>query len=195
MSGPNSQGTGTSSRTGDASAAKLPRSAGSGGQDRGQGPARQQGTARQQTPARGAAQPRRGTQTRAPSRGARAPRATPRRVRLTLSRVDPWSVMLNAFLLSVAIAIAVVVMIAVLWIVLAGMGVFDNLNGVLKTLDRSGSQFNIMDYVGFGRVVSLAVVIGFIDIILMTALATLGAFLYNICASLVGGVRLTLSDE
>ncbi|WP_246136348.1 DUF3566 domain-containing protein [Leekyejoonella antrihumi] len=116
-------------------------------------------------------------------------------MRLTLSRVDPWSVMLNAFLLSVAIALAMVVVVAVLWIVLAGMGVFDNLNGVLRTLDRKGSSFNLMDYIGFGRVISLSVVIGFIDIILMTALATLGAFLYNICSSLVGGIRLTLSDD
>ncbi len=100
-----------------------------------------------------------------------------------------------AFLLSVAIGIAMVVMIAVLWTVLSGMGVFSNLNDLLRTLDREGSTFNILDYIGFGRVVSLSVVIGVIDVILMTALATLGAFLYNICASLVGGVQMTLSDE
>ncbi|TWE10358.1 DUF3566 domain-containing protein [Rudaeicoccus suwonensis] len=122
-------------------------------------------------------------------------RSTPRRVRLTLSRVDPWSVMKIAFLLSVAVGIAMVVMIAVLWTVLSGMGVFSNLNDLLRTLDREGSTFNILDYIGFGRVVSLSVVIGVIDVILMTALATLGAFLYNICASLVGGVQMTLSDE
>ncbi|TWP38360.1 DUF3566 domain-containing protein [Leekyejoonella antrihumi] len=140
--------------------------------------------------------PRPAAPTKGSARAAtRPPRATPRRVRLTLSRVDPWSVMLNAFLLSVAIALAMVVVVAVLWIVLAGMGVFDNLNGVLRTLDRKGSSFNLMDYIGFGRVISLSVVIGFIDIILMTALATLGAFLYNICSSLVGGIRLTLSDD
>ena len=122
-------------------------------------------------------------------------RTTPRRVRLTLSRIDPWLVMKIAFLLSVAIGIAMVVMIAVLWTVLQAMGVFGNLNNLLRTLDREGSAFNIMDYIGFGRVVSLSVVITVIDIILITALSTLGAFLYNICASLVGGVQMTFSDE
>lgn len=122
-------------------------------------------------------------------------RSTPRRVRLTLSRVDPWSVMKIAFLLSVAIGIAMVVMVAMLWIVLQGMGVWDNINELLRTLETSGKTFDIMDYVGFGRVVSLSVVIAVVDVLLMTALATLGAFLYNICSSLVGGVQMTLSDE
>ncbi len=129
------------------------------------------------------------------SRGGRAARTTPRRVRLSLSRVDPWSVFKIAFLLSVAIAIAGVVMMGVLWTVLSGMGVFDNLNDLLRSMDRKGSTFDLMDYIGFGRVMSLSVVVGVIDIFLMTAMATLGAFLYNICSSLVGGLHLTLTDE
>ena len=52
-----------------------------------------------------------------------------------------------------------------------------------------------MDYVGFSRVLSLSIVISFINILLLTALATLAAFLYNICAGLVGGVRQTLTDD
>ena len=46
-----------------------------------------------------------------------------------------------------------------------------------------------------GRVLSLSIVIGVIDVILMTALSTLGAFLYNICSALVGGLQLTLTDD
>lgn len=122
-------------------------------------------------------------------------RTTPRRVRLTLSRVDTWSVLKIAFLLSVAVAIASVVLVATLWTVLAGMGTFGAINDMLRTLDRQGSQFDILDYLGFGRAISFSIVIGVLNIILMTAIATLTAFLYNICASLVGGVQLTLSDE
>lgn len=112
-----------------------------------------------------------------------------------MSRVDPWSVFKISFLLAVAIAIAFVVMIGVLWTVLSGMGVFANLNDLLVSMDRQGSDFDLMDYIGFGRVMALSVVIGVIDIFLMTAMATLGAFLYNICSSLVGGTHLTLTDE
>lgn len=125
----------------------------------------------------------------------RPQRATPRRVRLTVSRIDPFSVFKVSFLLSVAIGIATVVMVGMMWTVLAGMGVFDNLNEFLRNLDREGSSFDLMDYVGFGRVMSLSVIIAVIDVILMTAIATLVAFLYNICASLVGGLQLTLTDD
>ena len=55
--------------------------------------------------------------------------------------------------------------------------------------------FDIMDYIGLGRVVSLSIVIGVIDVILFTAIATLGAFLYNVSAALVGGLQLTLTDD
>lgn len=152
-------------------------------------------------PAGGTARPVKAGQRRPAPRTGAAPgrrpggRSTPRRVRLTLSRVDPWSVMKIAFLLSVAVGIAMVVVVAMLWIVLQGMGVWDNINQLLRTLETSGKTFDIMDYVGFGRVVSLSVVIAVVDVLLMTALATLGAFLYNICSSLVGGVQMTLSDE
>ncbi|YAL83299.1 DUF3566 domain-containing protein [Dermacoccaceae bacterium W4C1] len=124
-----------------------------------------------------------------------AGRTAPRRVRLTVSRVDAWSVFKIAFLLSVAAAIAGVVMVAVGWAVLNGMGVFDAVQTMLTTLESEGTSFDLMDYIGFGRVVAFSVVIGVIDIILLTAIATLSAFLYNICASLVGGVQMTLSDE
>jgi hypothetical protein len=101
-----------------------------------------------------------------------------------------------SFLLAVAAGIAGVVLTGVLWLILSGMGVFADIDRVIKEIQPStASPFNIMDYIGFGRVLSLSIVIGVIDIILMTAIATLGAFLYNICSSLVGGIQLTLTDD
>jgi len=124
-------------------------------------------------------------------------RPAPRRVKLTVSRVDPWSVMKMSFLLSVAIGIAGVVMVSVLWTILSGMGVFADINRMVQEVlsSNNGSKFDLMDYIGLGRVVSLSIVIGVIDVILMTALSTLGAFLYNVCSSLVGGLQLTLTDD
>lgn len=121
----------------------------------------------------------------------------PRRVKLTVSRVDPWSVMKMSFLLSVAIGIAGVVMVTVLWTILSGMGVFADINRMVQEVlsSNNGSRFDLMDYIGLGRVVSLSIVIGVIDVILMTALSTLGAFLYNVSSSLVGGLQLTLTDD
>ncbi len=120
----------------------------------------------------------------------------PRRVRLAVARVDPWSVMKMSFLLSVALGVAGVVLTAVLWMILSTMNVFTDIEGVLQSLQTSQADpFSIKDYVGFGRITSLSIVIGVIDVILLTAIATVMAFLYNICSALVGGVQLTLTDD
>ena len=145
----------------------------------------------------GPGQPAASTKT-AGARTATAPRKAkgPRRVRLAVARVDPWSVMKMSFLLSVALGIAGVILTAVLWMILSTMNVFSDIEGVLQSLQTTTSDpFSIKDYVGFGRVVSLSIVIGVIDVILMTAIATVMAFLYNICSALVGGVQLTLTDD
>ena len=72
----------------------------------------------------------------------------------------------------------------------------NQVNGLVGQIIQDGENtFDIMDFLGFGRVVSLAIVVGVIDVILMTALATLAAFLYNVSSSLVGGLQLTLTDD
>lgn len=126
----------------------------------------------------------------------KAPVAAPRRIRLTVSRVDPWSTAKVAFLLSVAFGIAMVVMTAVLWTFLNGMGVFTKVNSMIgSVIQEGGRPFDIMDFVGFWRIISLSIVFAVIDVLLLTTLATLAAFLYNVSSSLVGGVQMTLSDE
>lgn len=119
----------------------------------------------------------------------------PRRVRLSVSRVDPWSVMKLSFLLSVAIGIMLVVAAAVVWMVLDGLAVFTEINTMITEIVGEESTISFLDYVQFDRVVSGAVVIAVVDVVLLTALSTIGAFLYNITAALVGGVTLTLTDE
>lgn len=125
-----------------------------------------------------------------------APRQAPRRVRLAVSRIDPWSIMKMSFLFSVAIGIAGVVMTAVLWTILNGLGIFSDIDRIISENQLASAEpIYILDYVGFRRVVSLSVVIGVLDVVLMTAIATLSSFLYNISSSLVGGIQLTLTDD
>jgi hypothetical protein len=44
-------------------------------------------------------------------------------------------------------------------------------------------------------VIGTSMLIGAVNVVLFTALATLGAFIYNVCADLVGGVELTLAER
>jgi len=95
----------------------------------------------------------------------------------------------------VALGIATVVASVVLWLVLNGMGIFDQINGVLGDISGTGEEFDVFNYVGFGRVLSLSTVVGVVNVVLITALSTIGAFLYNLGAGLVGGLHVTLSDD
>ena len=124
-----------------------------------------------------------------------APSSGPRRVRLAVAKVDPWSVMKLSFLLSVAVGIMIVVAAAVIWYTLDGQAVFTQVNSTIAEITGDPEFFDLLDYMAFDRVLSLATVIAVVDIVLLTALATIGAFLYNIVAALVGGIHLTLTDD
>lgn len=122
--------------------------------------------------------------------------AKSRRARLRLVRVDPWSVMKLAFALSIALAIVAVVAVTIVWAVLGAAGVWDAINSSVATvLSDNASAFDITDYVGFGRIIGLTLLISAVDVILITAIATIGAFLYNLAASLLGGLEVTLAED
>lgn len=125
---------------------------------------------------------------------ARAAAGAPRRVRLVVSRVDPWSAMKMSFLLSVALGIVLVVCLAVLWTVLNGMGVFDQANELIWQI-MGNEKFNVLDFAGLSKVLSLGTVLAVVNVALLTALGTLLAFLYNLGAGLVGGITTTLTDD
>ena len=127
-----------------------------------------------------------------------AARVRARRARLVLSRVDPWSVMKLAFLLSIALAIVSVVAVFVLWSVLDAMGVFDSVGSTVESVTRSQDNaqgIDILDYIGLGKVLSITMVLSAVNAVLLTALCTLSAFLYNMAASLVGGLHLTFTED
>ncbi len=164
------------------------------------GPSRSAGAAGGSAAAASAGRPppsgAQGARTRAA--GPKPRRTGPRRVRLTIQRVDPWSVFKISLLVAVGLGIAMVIMVAVLWTVLSGMNVFATINEFIVQVtsgEDSATAFDLMEYIGLGRVLSLTVVFAVANVLLLTALATLSAFLYNVCAALVGGAHLTLSDE
>ncbi|CAM2888631.1 DUF3566 domain-containing protein [Actinomyces slackii] len=123
--------------------------------------------------------------------------AGPRRVRLALTRVDPWSVMKASLLLSFAAGIMMIVATAFVWFMLDAMHVFSTIKDLVGTVagDESNAFKALVAYLELPRALSMATITAVVNMVLMTALATVGAFLYNITATLVGGIHLTLADE
>ncbi len=112
-----------------------------------------------------------------------------RRARLQLRRLDPWSTLKFSLVLSLAFFVIWMVAIGVLYGVLDQINVFDKLNHTINEINNSASNL-ITPKVVFGA----AAVIGAIYIVLFTALATIGSFIYNLCADMVGGIEVTLTD-
>ncbi|MGI5456282.1 DUF3566 domain-containing protein [Streptomyces sp. CA-249302] len=133
---------------------------------------------------------------RRPRTGART---TPRirKARLRVAKADPWSVMKVSFLLSIALGICTVVASAVLWMVMDAMGVFSSVGGTISeaTGSNESNGFDLQSFLSLPHVLTFAAVIAVIDVVLATALATLGAFIYNLSAGFVGGIELTLAED
>ncbi|MBZ9639877.1 DUF3566 domain-containing protein [Streptomyces sp. PSKA30] len=177
-----------------------------------QPPAQSAGAQQAASPLPGERQPQQSTgpyhppqayQTPAPAGAVRRPRTgartTPRvrKARLRVAKADPWSVMKVSFLLSIALGICTIVASAVLWMVMDAMGVFSTVGGTISeaTGSNESNGFDLQAFLSLPNVLLFATIIAVIDVVLATALATLGAFIYNLSAGFVGGVELTLAED
>ncbi|MCX4828108.1 DUF3566 domain-containing protein [Streptomyces sp. NBC_00006] len=133
---------------------------------------------------------------RRPRTGARTTPRT-RKARLRVAKADPWSVMKVSFLLSIALGICTIIAAAVLWMVMDAMGVFSTVGGTISeaTGSNESNGFDLQSFLSLPRVLMFTTVIAVIDVVLATALATLGAFIYNLSAGFVGGIELTLAED
>lgn len=120
-----------------------------------------------------------------------------RKARLRLSKLDPWSVMKTAFLLSIAFGIVTWVAVFLVWSAIGAAGVFDNINNTVSEVlgSPAAEPFRIENYINTGKVMGFTTLLACADVLIITALATLGSFLYNISATLLGGLEVTLASE
>lgn len=118
----------------------------------------------------------------------------PVRASMQIRRIDPWSTLKVSLLLSVALFFVWMITVAFLYLVLGGMGVWAKLNSNVGDLlnNASGSSTEL---VSSGTIFGGAFLIGLVNIVLMTALATIGAFVYNLITDLIGGIEVTLADR
>lgn len=120
----------------------------------------------------------------------------PKRARLYVTRVDPWSVAKAAFILALALGIVLVVAVGVLWWVLDYTGVFVTVSRTIdEVIGSATAGFDLLNLLEFSRVMGVAVVVASVEVVLVSVLATLFAVMYNLSVGLTGGVEVVLSDE
>jgi hypothetical protein len=127
-----------------------------------------------------------------PSRAAQATRARgPRRARLQLRHVNPWTVLKFSCVLSIALFFVWLIVVGILFGVLDAAGVVGKINDAYTTVQGGNAKAPVTAGIVFGG----AAIIGVVNIVLFIALSTVGSVVYNLCADLVGGIEITLSER
>ncbi|SNY87315.1 Transmembrane protein of unknown function [Nocardia amikacinitolerans] len=116
----------------------------------------------------------------------------PLRATVQIRRIDPWSTLKISLVISVALFFVWMLAVGLLYIVLEGMGVWERLNNTFT--DMVSQDSGSVGLIDAGTVFGYAGVIGLINVVLFTALGTVGTFIYNQCCDLVGGIQVTLAD-
>jgi hypothetical protein len=135
----------------------------------------------------------------APARGAPRKRAAQRPARqahLTVARIEPWSVMKFSFVMSLVAFVILFVAVTVLYGTLSALGVFESLQRVVAsvTSSQNSAGVNAAKWFSASRVLGYTGLLGSLDIVLITAVATIGAVVYNLTSRLIGGVEVTLRE-
>lgn len=124
-------------------------------------------------------------------------RGTPRarRMNLSLTRLNAWSVAKVSFMMSLAWGIIQIIAAGLVWMLLNVVGVFDQLTQIVASTGLDAGGLNLTDVFSLSSVLSAVTIFSIIEIVLFTLLAAIVALIYNVVSSLVGGVHITLGDD
>lgn len=119
-----------------------------------------------------------------------------RRADLVVARLEPWSVMKFSFVVSLVAFVILFVVVTVLWGSLSALGVFDSLQRVVSsvTSSQTSNGVNAAKWFSASRILGWTALLGSLNIVLITAMSTIGAVVYNLTSRLVGGVEVTLRE-
>jgi Transmembrane domain of unknown function (DUF3566) len=122
--------------------------------------------------------------------------ASTRKAQLTVSRIEPWSVMKFSFMISLVGWVILFVAVAILYFVLSKLNVFHSIEDTvgLVTASKAHAGTNAASWFAASRVLGYTMLVGAVNVILITALATVGAVLYNLVTMLAGGIEVTLKE-
>jgi hypothetical protein len=134
-----------------------------------------------------------------PAPGARpkgSAKRSARQAHLTIARVEPWSVMKFSFVVSLVAFVILFVAVSVIYSTLSALGVFTSLQHVVQSVTSSqdSNGVNAAKWFTASRVLSYTALLGALNIVLITAMSTIGAVVYNLTSRLIGGVEVTLRE-
>jgi hypothetical protein len=119
-----------------------------------------------------------------------------RQAHLIIARVEPWSVTKFSFMVSLVAFVILFVAVSVIYGTLSALGVFTSLQHVVQSVTSSqdSTGVNAAKWFTASRILSWTALLGAFNIVLFTAMSTIGAVVYNLTSRLIGGVEVTLRE-
>jgi hypothetical protein len=113
------------------------------------------------------------------------------RRKLTLKRIDPWTVLKFGFVVNIALLIVSLLVFWVVWSAVERLGLVEQFCGSVGTivLDLRECSLN------FGNIFRTYLFLGMLGVIISTGVMVLASFLYNLIADLTGGLTFTFLDD
>ncbi len=131
-----------------------------------------------------------------PPRKVRSTKRPPRITSLQLKRLDPWTVLKVSLIVAIVMFFIWMIAVGLLYALFGSLDVVSRINVGWRTVTSADSTAVASgDLITAGGVFGIAAVIGAINIVVITALATVAAFVYNAAAGMAGGVELTLGER
>jgi hypothetical protein len=105
-------------------------------------------------------------------------------------------VMKFSFLMSLVAWVVLFVAVAFLYFVLSSLGVFTSIQHTLTSVTSSSGSTGtqLSHWFSASRVLGYTMLLGAVNIVLITALSTVGAMIYNLVTHLGGGIEVTLRE-
>ncbi len=120
-------------------------------------------------------------------------KAGPRRTKVVVRRVEPWSVLKISLLFYFCLMLVFVFALLVIYWILGLTGVLDSASHLLETIGfkpKTG-HFQFNEFWIFTRVF----IVGLIGVVVWSLVNLLVAVLYNLISDIVGGVTVTLTEK
>jgi hypothetical protein len=125
------------------------------------------------------------------------PKRSAQQRRISVARLEPWSVMKFSFVVWLAAFVIWFAAVSMLYRTLAGLGIFDSLQRAVSSFtSRNGlAGVNLKSRFSESRVLGYVAVLGSLNVVILTAISTIGAEVFNLTSQKVGGVMVTLREK